>query len=154
MVPEEEDKIERFIWGLPDRIQGNVTLFAPTRFQDAVRMENSLMAQKVRTIAAKQADNKKVGESLERQPSRNGEARGRAYSLGGGGEANQDPNVVTGTFLLSNRYASMLSDTGADRSFVSTMFNSLIDIAPTALDTKYSVLLADGKIIGADTIIR
>ncbi|GJU23772.1 hypothetical protein Tco_0240866 [Tanacetum coccineum] len=25
MVPEEEDKIERYIWGLPDNIQGNVT---------------------------------------------------------------------------------------------------------------------------------
>ncbi|GKF50194.1 hypothetical protein Tco_0146661, partial [Tanacetum coccineum] len=83
----------------------------------------------------------------------NGEARGRAYALGGGGEANQDPNVVTGTFLLNNRYASMLFDTRADRSFMLTMFSSLIDVFPTALDTKYSVLLADEKIIGADTII-
>ncbi|GKE27270.1 putative reverse transcriptase domain-containing protein, partial [Tanacetum coccineum] len=84
----------------------------------------------------------------------NEEARGRAYALRGGGEANQDPNVVTGTFLLNNRYASMLFDTDADRSFVSTRFSSLIDIAPTAIDTKYSIELADGKIIGADTIIR
>ncbi|GKC23783.1 reverse transcriptase domain-containing protein [Tanacetum coccineum] len=57
-------------------------------------------------------------------------------------------------FLLNNRYASMLFDTDADRSFVSTRFSSLIDIAPTAIDTKYSIELADGKIIGADTIIR
>ncbi|GJY81330.1 reverse transcriptase domain-containing protein, partial [Tanacetum coccineum] len=34
----------------------------------------------------------------------NGEARGRAYALGGG-ESNPDLNVVTGTFLLNNRYA-------------------------------------------------
>ncbi|GKD10620.1 hypothetical protein Tco_1190305, partial [Tanacetum coccineum] len=30
-----------------------------------------------------------------------------------------------GTFLLNNRYASILFDTGADRSFVSTTFSSL-----------------------------
>ncbi|GJR52361.1 putative reverse transcriptase domain-containing protein [Tanacetum coccineum] len=37
---------------------------------------------------------------------------------------NPDANVVTGTFLLNNRYASVLFDTGADRSFVSTAFSS------------------------------
>nr|GEU41666.1 reverse transcriptase domain-containing protein [Tanacetum cinerariifolium] len=83
----------------------------------------------------------------------NGDARGRAYALGGG-EANQVPNVVTGTFLLNNRYASILFDTSDDRSFVSTTFSSLIDIIPTALDAKYAVELADGKVIGAETIIQ
>ncbi|GJS03063.1 putative reverse transcriptase domain-containing protein [Tanacetum coccineum] len=82
----------------------------------------------------------------------NGEARGRAYTLGGG-EANPDLNVVTGTFLLNNRYASILFDTGADRSFVSTAFSSLIDIASSTLDNSYDIELADGKIIGVDTII-
>ncbi|GKA38274.1 putative reverse transcriptase domain-containing protein [Tanacetum coccineum] len=57
-------------------------------------------------------------------------------------------------FLLNNRYALMLFDTGAGRSFVSTRFSPLIDIAPTALDIKYSIELADGEIIGSDTIIR
>ncbi|GKA63001.1 hypothetical protein Tco_0762520 [Tanacetum coccineum] len=68
----------------------------------------------------------------------NKEARGRAYALGGG-EANQDPNVVTGTFLLNNYYASILYDITADRSLVSTTFSPLIDIIPTALDTKYVI---------------
>ncbi|GKD97041.1 putative reverse transcriptase domain-containing protein, partial [Tanacetum coccineum] len=67
---------------------------------------------------------------------------------------NPDANVVTGTFLLNNRYASILFDTGADRSFVSTAFSSLIDIVPTALDHDYDVKLADRKIIGVNTIIR
>nr|GFD02648.1 reverse transcriptase domain-containing protein [Tanacetum cinerariifolium] len=55
-------------------------------------------------------------------PAGNGEARGRVYALGGG-EANQDPNVVKSTFLLNNLYASILFDTGVDRSFVSTAFS-------------------------------
>ncbi|GKC47442.1 putative reverse transcriptase domain-containing protein [Tanacetum coccineum] len=69
-------------------------------------------------------------------------------------KTNPDSNVVTGTFLLNNRYASILFDTGADRSFVSTTFSSLIDITLTTLDHYYNVELADGKIIGINTIIR
>ncbi|GJW25387.1 putative reverse transcriptase domain-containing protein [Tanacetum coccineum] len=39
-------------------------------------------------------------------------------------------------------------------SFVSTTFSSLIDITPTTLDHYYDVELADGKIIGINTIIQ
>ncbi|GKD43460.1 putative reverse transcriptase domain-containing protein, partial [Tanacetum coccineum] len=63
-------------------------------------------------------------------------------------------NVVTGTFLLNNHYASILFDTGADRSFISTAFSSLIDIVPTPLENSYDVELAYGKIVRIDTIIR
>ncbi|GKF06884.1 putative reverse transcriptase domain-containing protein, partial [Tanacetum coccineum] len=45
-------------------------------------------------------------------------AQGRAYALGGR-DASPDCNVITGTFLLNNRYATILFDTGADMSFVS-----------------------------------
>ncbi|GJU98430.1 putative reverse transcriptase domain-containing protein [Tanacetum coccineum] len=65
-----------------------------------------------------------------------------------------DSNVVTGTFLLNNRYASILFDTGADRSFVSTAFSSQMDITPSTLDHYYDVELADGRIIGLNTILR
>ncbi|GKA02954.1 reverse transcriptase domain-containing protein [Tanacetum coccineum] len=63
-------------------------------------------------------------------------ARGKAYVLGGG-EANPDSNVVTGTFLLNNRYAFMLFDSGADRSFVSTTFSALLDVVPSTLDVSH-----------------
>nr|GEV29974.1 putative reverse transcriptase domain, ribonuclease H-like domain, aspartic peptidase domain protein [Tanacetum cinerariifolium] len=43
---------------------------------------------------------------------------------------------------------------GVDRSFVSTTFSSQIDIAPIALDHHYNVEIADGRIIGLNTIIR
>ncbi|GKF71992.1 putative reverse transcriptase domain-containing protein, partial [Tanacetum coccineum] len=76
----------------------------------------------------------------------NGNAVARAYDVGSAG-TNPNSNVVMGTFLLNNRYASTLFDTGADRSFVSTAFSSLIDIIPTTLDHGYDVELADGRII-------
>nr|GFA77804.1 putative reverse transcriptase domain-containing protein [Tanacetum cinerariifolium] len=40
------------------------------------------------------------------------------------------------------------------RSSVSTAFSSLIDIVPTQLGNSYDVELADGKIVGVDTIMR
>ncbi|GJR69972.1 putative reverse transcriptase domain-containing protein [Tanacetum coccineum] len=83
----------------------------------------------------------------------NGGATARAFAVGNAGK-NPDANVVTGTFLLNNLYASILFDTGADRSFVSTAFSSLIDIVPTKLDHDYDVILADGKIIGVNTFIQ
>nr|GEX27321.1 putative reverse transcriptase domain-containing protein [Tanacetum cinerariifolium] len=53
-------------------------------------------------------------------------------------ETNPDLNVVT----------------GADRSFMSTTFSSQIDIAPIALYHHYNVEIADGMIIGLNTIMR
>ncbi|GJQ95007.1 putative reverse transcriptase domain-containing protein [Tanacetum coccineum] len=89
----------------------------------------------------------------------NGNAQGWVYAVGnaekrGNAPGNPDANVVTGTFLLNNHYASILFDTGADRSFISTAFSSLINIAPTPLENFYDVELADGKLVGIDTIIR
>ncbi|GJR80927.1 putative reverse transcriptase domain-containing protein [Tanacetum coccineum] len=70
----------------------------------------------------------------------NGGATSRAYAVENAGK-NPDANVITSTFLLNNRYASIL-------------FSSLIDVVPTALDHDYDVELADGKIIRVNTIIR
>ncbi|GJY51364.1 putative reverse transcriptase domain-containing protein [Tanacetum coccineum] len=83
----------------------------------------------------------------------NGNAVARAYVVGSAG-TNPNSNVVTGTFLLNNRYALILFDTGADRSFISTAFSTLIDIIPTTLDHGYDVELADGRIIWVDTLIQ
>nr|GEW54914.1 putative reverse transcriptase domain-containing protein [Tanacetum cinerariifolium] len=76
-----------------------------------------------------------------------------AYAVGTTG-INPNSNVFTGTFLLNNHYASILFDTGIDRSFISAAFSSLIDIIPTMLDHGYDIELADGRIIWVNTLIR
>nr|GEV78281.1 hypothetical protein [Tanacetum cinerariifolium] len=83
----------------------------------------------------------------------NGNALAKVYVVGNAG-TNSDLNVVIGTFLLKNRYAFILFDTSADRSFISTAFSSLINITPTTLDHYYDVELADEKIIRINTIIQ
>nr|GEZ22718.1 putative reverse transcriptase domain-containing protein [Tanacetum cinerariifolium] len=80
-------------------------------------------------------------------------APARVYAVGRAG-THPDANVVTGMFLLNNRYASILFDTGADRSFVSTTFSTQINITPSTLDHDYDVELADRRIIGLNTILR
>ncbi|GJT89732.1 putative nucleotidyltransferase, ribonuclease H [Tanacetum coccineum] len=82
----------------------------------------------------------------------NNRAPAKVYVVRNAG-ANLD-NVVAGTFLLNNRYAYILFDTGADQSFVSTTFSSQIDITPSTLDHYYDVELADGRIIGLNTILK
>ncbi|GJV65481.1 putative reverse transcriptase domain-containing protein [Tanacetum coccineum] len=96
---------------------------------------------------------------LKNKDGGNGNAQGWVYAVGnaekrGNASGNPDSNVITGTFLLNNHYASILFDTGADRSFISTTFSSLINIAPTPLENSYDVELADGKIVGIYTITR
>ncbi|GJQ89240.1 putative reverse transcriptase domain-containing protein [Tanacetum coccineum] len=81
------------------------------------------------------------------------EATAKAYAIGEGG-TNPDSNVVTGTFLLNNCYASMLLDSGADRSFVSTTFSALVDVAPSTFDTSYAIELADGRISETNGVLR
>nr|GEU29638.1 putative reverse transcriptase domain-containing protein [Tanacetum cinerariifolium] len=80
-------------------------------------------------------------------------ANGRTYLLRDK-NAHQDPNVVTGMFLLNHRQARTLFDSGADRSFVSTSFASMLNIPSITLDTTYHIEMADGNLISTNTVIQ
>ncbi|GKB68691.1 putative reverse transcriptase domain-containing protein, partial [Tanacetum coccineum] len=58
MVPNEEDKVERFVGGFLDNIQGNVIAAEPTKLQNAIRVANNLMDQKLKGYT-RSAENKK-----------------------------------------------------------------------------------------------
>nr|GEW10877.1 reverse transcriptase domain-containing protein [Tanacetum cinerariifolium] len=68
-------------------------------------------------------------------------ACGREFMMGAK-EARQDPNVVMGMFSLNNHYATMLFDSGADYSFVSTTFVPLLDIELSSLEEKVKHLMS------------
>nr|GEW76714.1 putative reverse transcriptase domain-containing protein [Tanacetum cinerariifolium] len=146
MFPEESDKIERYVGGLPDMIHGSVVASKPKTMQEAIEMATELTDKKIRTFAERQIETK-------RKQGGNATTPAKVYDVGYAG-TNPDSNVITGTFLLNNRYAFILFDTGADRSFVSTSFSSQIEITPSTLDHYYDVELADGRIIGLNTIFR
>ncbi|GJZ06092.1 putative reverse transcriptase domain-containing protein [Tanacetum coccineum] len=145
-------------------IHGSIVASKPNTMQDAIEMATELMDKKIRTFAKRQTQNNRKQDDNQQQQQHQQNKRqntGRAYTAGSGERkpyggskplchagTNPDSNVITGTFLRNNRYASVLFDTGADRSFMSTTFSSQIDITPSTLDHYYDVELADGRIIG------
>nr|GEV34645.1 putative reverse transcriptase domain-containing protein [Tanacetum cinerariifolium] len=113
-VPNEKEKVELYIKGLPEIIKGETTSSRPATLNEAVR---------------------------------------QAYVIRDA-EHNQGPNVVTGTFLLNNRHATMLFDSGADKSFMDIKFSHLIDIKPVKLNSSYEVKLADRKVVSTNSVLR
>ncbi|GJR16515.1 putative reverse transcriptase domain-containing protein [Tanacetum coccineum] len=135
LVSTENKKIEKCIRGFPKRIKGNITSSKHATLHEAINMARELVEQSVQGRAARIGDRKLAGHMLQFQ-------------------LKQNPNVVTGTFLLIDHYACILFDSGAEKSFVSSAFTPFIDIAPAALNTSYEVELADGKVISTNTILR
>ncbi|GKE17662.1 reverse transcriptase domain-containing protein [Tanacetum coccineum] len=59
MFPEESDKIEKYVVGLPEMIHGSVMTSKPTTMQDAIEFATELMDKKINTFAERQAENKR-----------------------------------------------------------------------------------------------
>ncbi|GJX56863.1 putative reverse transcriptase domain-containing protein [Tanacetum coccineum] len=107
MVPEEEGRVEKFIGGLPDNIQGNVIVAEPIRLQDVVRIANNLMDQKLKGYAMKNAENKRKfdnnqkdnrGQQLPfKRQNVGGQNVARAYTAG-----NNERRVYNGLLPLCN----------------------------------------------------
>nr|GEY19322.1 putative reverse transcriptase domain-containing protein [Tanacetum cinerariifolium] len=70
-------------------------------------------------------------------------AQGRAFALGVA-EAPQDSNVMTGTFSLNDHFATILFDSGADYSFISTNFLPLINMKPGVISLSYEIKITSG----------
>nr|GEX01885.1 hypothetical protein [Tanacetum cinerariifolium] len=55
MFPEESDKIEKYVGGLPDMIHGSVMESKPKTLQDETKFATELMDKKINTLAKRQA---------------------------------------------------------------------------------------------------
>ncbi|GJV11376.1 putative reverse transcriptase domain-containing protein [Tanacetum coccineum] len=108
MFPEEEDRVKKFIEGLPDNIQGNVIAAEPTRLQDAVRIANNLKDQILKGYAVKNVKNKRRFEVNQREnyrqqppfkrPNVGGQNVARAYTAG-----NNEKKPYNGLLPLCNK---------------------------------------------------
>nr|GEX89073.1 retrovirus-related Pol polyprotein from transposon 17.6 [Tanacetum cinerariifolium] len=78
--------------------------------------------------------------------------RGRAYSIKDA-EPN-GPNMVTGTFLLNNRYAFVLFDSGSDRSFAYTRFSSMLNIDSVKIGASYEVELGYERVVSTNIVLK
>ncbi|GJX57485.1 putative reverse transcriptase domain-containing protein [Tanacetum coccineum] len=83
------------------------------------------------------------------------QVRGRAYNANmNAAEAAKDSSVVTGTFSLNDHFATVLFDSGADFSFISTKFAPILNVKPSIANPGYVIEIADGKKVEVDRIIR
>ncbi|GJV86194.1 putative reverse transcriptase domain-containing protein [Tanacetum coccineum] len=81
--------------------------------------------------------------------------KGRAFNVNVNAmEAVQDPNVVTGTFSLNDHFVTVLFDSGADFSFISTEFAPLLNVRPSIVNPGYVIEVVDGKKVEVNRIIH
>nr|GEV68883.1 reverse transcriptase domain-containing protein [Tanacetum cinerariifolium] len=153
LTRNEIQKMESELWNLT--VKNNDLAAYTQRFQELTMLCTRMVHEEEDQID--RSDCPKLKDQNRENKARNkngvGEARGKAYILGGG-DANPDSNVVKGTFLFNNHYAFILFDSGADRSFVSSTFSTLLDIIPDTLDVSYVVELADERISKTNIVLR
>ncbi|XP_071695848.1 uncharacterized protein [Rutidosis leptorrhynchoides] len=85
-----------------------------------------------------------------------GNVRGRAFNINVR-DAEEDPELVTGTFSVNNLLVHVLFDSGADLCFVSSKLSPRIITPLSTLDRKYIVEVASGSfdiIIGMDWLSK
>nr|GEU52698.1 reverse transcriptase domain-containing protein [Tanacetum cinerariifolium] len=172
----ESDQVEKYVGGIPNTIQGsNVRTLAERQaeikgslrtLQGTIKTSSSLskgimwhkpilVLPSAPTARGLAISPRTIEASLLLPTTREPKGQIKEFSLALSVKLRDISRVITGsTFLLNNRYALILFDTSADRSFVSTAFSSLIDIILTTIEYGYEVELADGKIIAGSTLIR
>ncbi|GJX10662.1 putative reverse transcriptase domain-containing protein [Tanacetum coccineum] len=105
--------------------------------------------------AAGQAGNQLALEGNRNTRSNGNQVRGWAFNVNVNAmEVVWDPNVVTGTFSLNDHFVTVLFDSEADFSFISTEFAPLLNVKPSIVNPDYVIEVADGKKVEVDSIIH
>ncbi|GKB81544.1 hypothetical protein Tco_0948439 [Tanacetum coccineum] len=85
MFPEESDKIEKYVDGLPDMVHECVMASKPKTMQDAIELVTELMDKKIYTFAQRQSENKrKQDNNQQQQQNKRQNSEYRAYAAGSG----------------------------------------------------------------------
>ncbi|GJS72096.1 reverse transcriptase domain-containing protein [Tanacetum coccineum] len=148
-------------------------MFPEEIYQDAIEFATELMDKKINTWAERQANNKikwcivvKEGEgSVILRTIRSLDLKFQititmivlrvSFEYGAPGAIfKKDVPKMEEQQQPGNQAGNVKAGQGANRSCVSTAFSSRIIITPTTLDHDYNVELADGRIVGLNTIIR
>ncbi|GJX57298.1 hypothetical protein Tco_0287195 [Tanacetum coccineum] len=164
MVPKEEDRVEKFIGGLPDNIQGNVIAAEPMRLQDVVRIANNLMDQKLKGYALKNAKNKRrfdnhqknnrVQKPPYKRQNAGGQSVARAWLVALRKKDMLGLCLTATNGHYKNECPKLKNQTRADRSFVSSTFSALLDVIPYMLDVSYAVELANRRVAETNNVLR
>nr|GEY64615.1 hypothetical protein [Tanacetum cinerariifolium] len=167
LVTLESSRIKRYIAMLAPEIRGMLRATQPTTIQSAIPRAGILTDEAVScgTLTKGNEKRKGVEESSKQGGRRNdnkrsknsrnngNQVKGRDFNVNAVG-ALQDPNVMTGTFSLNHHYATVLFDSGANFSFISTSFAPLLNVKSSFVNPGYLIEVADGKMVEVDRVIR
>ncbi|GJS26070.1 putative reverse transcriptase domain-containing protein [Tanacetum coccineum] len=95
MFPEEADKIERYVGGMPDPIYSSVVASKPKTMQEAIEMATGLMERRINTLAEnkrKLEDTPRNNQTYQQNKRQN---TGRAYAAGNGDRKPRCPNEAS-----------------------------------------------------------
>ncbi|GKD30341.1 reverse transcriptase domain-containing protein [Tanacetum coccineum] len=84
MFPEESDKIEKYVGGLPDMIHGSVVASKPKTMQEATKIATEVMDKRIRTFANRQTENKRKQDDNQQHQQNKRQNTSRAYTAGTG----------------------------------------------------------------------
>ncbi|GJT08133.1 hypothetical protein Tco_0842595 [Tanacetum coccineum] len=180
MFPEEEDWVEKFIRGLHDNIQKNVIAAEPTRLQDAVRIANNLMDQKLKSYTIRNAENKRrlknnyKNNRGQQPPHKRQNTGGQNRNVHMAKDCKSVVSVTTqGTLGLNQGvvtcfeygvqghyqkdYPKVKNQNCGNKARVPDArgkASALLDIIPSALDVSYAVELADERTLETNTVLR
>nr|GEU69433.1 putative reverse transcriptase domain-containing protein [Tanacetum cinerariifolium] len=137
----ESEKVDKYISGLPDNIHGNVMSVKPKTLDKTIELANDLMDQKLRTYAERQNENKRKADYSSRnnqqQPHKKQNVA-RANTV-----VPVEKKVYTGDLPLCTK--CNYHPTGQSAPKCGKCKRN---------ENHYDVELADGKIIGVNTIVR
>nr|GEU53729.1 putative reverse transcriptase domain-containing protein [Tanacetum cinerariifolium] len=156
---KEIDKVERYVDRLPDTIHGSVMATKPKTMQDAIEFTTEHMNKKINTWAERHPDNKRKSNDTTRnnhqQPNKRQNTE-RAYAVGNGDmRAYKAPRpLCTKCWKCQGSGKGVCSGQGRSKPEEQCRHGSRIVVTPTALDHDYNVELADGRIVGLNTIIQ
>ncbi|GJR12344.1 putative reverse transcriptase domain-containing protein [Tanacetum coccineum] len=165
LVIPESSRIKRYIAGLAPEIRGMLRATQPTTIQNAIPRAGILTDEAVscgtltkgndKRRVVEESRNKLALEANRNNRSNGNQVRGRAFNVKVNAmEAVQDPNIVTGTFSLNDHFVTVLFDSRADFSFISTKFAPLLNVKPSIANPGYVIEVADGKKVEVDSIFR
>nr|GEY59829.1 putative reverse transcriptase domain-containing protein [Tanacetum cinerariifolium] len=146
---DETEKVDKYISGLPNNIHGNVMSARPKTLDETIELANYLKDQKLRTYMERQNDNKRKDNDSSRnnqqqQPHKKQNVA-KAYTVGPGEKKNYPK--------LKNRGNGSENDVAQGRVYALGGRDASPD-SNVITENHYDVELADGKIIGVNTIIR
>ncbi|GKC23921.1 putative reverse transcriptase domain-containing protein [Tanacetum coccineum] len=143
--------MEVFIGGLPRSIEGNVTALKPQTLEEAITITQRLMDQVTKHNSVQGTNDHKRKFDDRRTFTNNNYQNNRNNNNNHNNDHQQQQNRRQGTVRA---YAAAPTKNRADKSFVSISLASKLNILPIALDTTYDIEMADGNLVGTNTIIQ